>query len=65
MDQTNWIGAFIVVGFVCYVIANNQLPGYLDVLGIDSQQSIGTQASALANGVTNGLGALRGLQGLP
>jgi len=34
MNQSNWIGAILVVGFVAYIIANNQLPGYLDVLGL-------------------------------
>jgi hypothetical protein len=34
MSQTNWIGAFIVVGFVAFIIARKQLPGYLSVLGI-------------------------------
>jgi hypothetical protein len=37
MSQTNWIGAFIAVGFLAYIIARGQLPGYLQVLGL--QQS--------------------------
>lgn len=38
MSQTNWIGAFIAVGFIAYIIAKGQLPGYLTVLGIQMGQ---------------------------
>ena len=34
MSQTNWIGAYIIIGFIVYVIARGQLPGYLNVLGL-------------------------------
>lgn len=39
MSQTNWIGAFIAVGFIAFIIARGQLPGYLQVLGISQATS--------------------------
>lgn len=40
MSQTNWIAAYIVIGFITFVIARGQLNGYLSVLGL--AQSSGT-----------------------
>lgn len=34
MSQTNWIAAFIAVGFIAYIVARGQLTGYLQVLGL-------------------------------
>jgi len=34
MSQTNWIGAFIAVGFIAFIIARGELTGYLQVLGL-------------------------------
>jgi hypothetical protein len=34
MSQTDWIAAFILVGFIAFIIARGQLPGYLNVLGL-------------------------------
>ena len=43
MSQTNWIGAFIAVGFIAYIIAKGQLTGYLQILGLASGiQSVST-----------------------
>jgi len=36
MSQTNWIGAFIAIGFIAYIIARGQLTGYLQVLGLQA-----------------------------
>jgi hypothetical protein len=34
MSQTNWIGAFIAIGFIAFIIARGELTGYLQVLGL-------------------------------
>jgi hypothetical protein len=34
MSQTNWIAAFIGIGFIAFIIARGELSGYLNVLGI-------------------------------
>jgi hypothetical protein len=36
MSQTNWIGAFIAIGFIAYIIARGQLTGYLQILGLQA-----------------------------
>ena len=36
VSQTNWIGAFIAVGFIAYIIMRGQLTGYLQVLGLQN-----------------------------
>lgn len=38
MSQTNWIAAFIVVGFISYIVAKGQLPGYMSVIGFNVKQ---------------------------
>jgi type IV secretory pathway TrbL component len=69
MNQSNWIGAILVIGFVAYIIANNQLPGYLDVLGLSSAASnatsnptttASTAVSAVGTGLSTGLAAVEG-----
>lgn len=34
MSQTNWIAAFLLIGFVVYVVAKGQLPQYRAVVGV-------------------------------
>lgn len=34
MSQSNWIGAFLVIGFLVYITAKGQLPAYRAVVGI-------------------------------
>jgi len=34
MSQTDWIGAFIAIGFIAFIIAKGQLTGYLTILGL-------------------------------
>jgi hypothetical protein len=34
MSQTNWIAAFLVIGFIVYITVKGQLPQYRQVVGI-------------------------------
>lgn len=63
-NQTNWIAAFLVIGFIVYVIGNNQLDQYVAVVygdtntaqasassgsGLPSLPSLGSSAATAAN----------------
>lgn len=34
MSQTNWIAAFLVIGFIVFITVKGQLPQYRAVVGI-------------------------------
>lgn len=34
MSQTNWIAAYLLIGFIVYVVIKGQLPQYRQVFGV-------------------------------
>lgn len=34
MGQTNWIGAYLLIGFVVWIVVKGELPQYRQVIGI-------------------------------
>lgn len=34
MNQTNWIAAFLIMGFIVFVIVKGQLPQYRAIVGV-------------------------------
>lgn len=49
MNQTNWIAAYLLIGFVVYVTVKGQLSQYLQVLGLGGGTSTTPQAPASAS----------------
>jgi hypothetical protein len=34
MSQSNWIAAYLLIGFIVYVTVRGQLPAYVEILGL-------------------------------
>jgi hypothetical protein len=34
MSQSNWIAAYLLIGFIVYVTVRGQLPAYAEILGL-------------------------------
>lgn len=68
MNQTGYVAAFIIIGFVVFITLRGELPQYLAIggIGVPAGSTVpGGQLYAQSNSATAGLSTTTELPGLP